>query len=372
MSHWTGSGQAQAKLGLRDVVVERGGSPILTVSSLDVFPGELLAVVGPNGAGKSTLIHTMALLEAPTRGQTLFDGQPIRGGLLAYRRRMAVVFQEPLLLDTSVEANVRSGLSLRGVPHAERERRAALWLERFGIAGLARRSGRTLSGGEAQRVSLARALALEPEALLLDEPFAALDAPSRDALVDDLERALALTNTATVFVTHDRAEALRLGDRLAVLIGGRVRQVGTPQDVFAMPVDEEVAAFVGIETIAPGRVLSLAGGLAVVDVAGQLVEAVAAHEPGADVLVCLRPEDVILSPASDHPSPTSARNHLPAVVSRILSTGPHARVQLDAGFSMVALITKQSLDDLALAPGSRVVASFKATAVHLIPHRVRT
>ena len=372
MTGSAGSGQTPAKLGLRDVVVERGGRPILTVTSLEVFPGELLAVVGPNGAGKSTLLHTMALLENPTRGQPLFDGQPLKGGFLAYRRRMAMVFQEPLLLDTSVEANVRSGLSLRGVSRGEQKRRAGLWLERFGIAHLAPRSARTLSGGEAQRASLARALVLEPEVLLLDEPFAALDTPSRDGLIDDLESALAATNTATVFVTHDRAEALRLGDRLAVLIDGRVRQVGTPQEVFSTPVDEEVAEFVGIETIAQGSISSLDNGLALVEVAGQLVEAVAPEDIGADVLVCLRPEDVVLSPAQDNPGPSSVRNHLQAVVRRVLPSGPYARVQMDAGFDMVALITKQSMDDLELAPGSRIVASFKATAVHLIPHRGQT
>ncbi len=371
MTHSTGSGQAGAKLALRDVVVERGGQPVLEVPSLEVFPGELLAVVGPNGAGKSTLLHVMALLERPARGGVLFDGRPVSGRLLAYRRRMAVVFQEPLLLDTSVEGNVRSGLTLRGLPRAEQKRRVGHWLERFGISALAGRSARTLSGGEGQRASLARALVLEPEVLLLDEPFAALDAPSRDALIGDLDSALAHTDTATVFVTHDRAEALRLGDRLAVLIGGRIRQVGAPGEVFAAPVDEEVAAFVGIETIAPGRVRSLEDGLAVVEVAGRVVEAAADSAPGSDVLVCLRPEDVVLSPAQEQAAPSSARNRLPGVVRRILPAGPHVRVELDAGFGMVALITKQSLEELGLAPGSRVVASFKATAVHLIPHRSR-
>ncbi|MBI2913381.1 MAG: ABC transporter ATP-binding protein [Chloroflexi bacterium] len=369
MTRWKGIPQGHAKLGLRDVVVERAGRPILEVDSLDVFPGEVLAAVGPNGAGKSTLLHVMALLEHPSRGQVTFDGQPLSGGYLAYRRRMAVVFQEPLLLDASVEANVRSGLSLRGVPRGEQRPRVSQWLERFGLAGLAQRSARTLSGGEAQRTSLARALVLEPEVLLLDEPFATLDAPSRDALIDDLDRALGQSSVATVFVTHDRAEALRLGQRLAVLIGGRIRQVGTPAEVFATPVDEEVAAFVGIETIAPGRVRSLEAGLALVDVAGAVVEAAVAADPGPAVLVCLRPEDVVLSPAQDHPGPTSARNRLPATVRRILPAGPHARVELDAGFAMVALITKQSLEELCLGPGSRVVASFKATAVHLIPRR---
>ncbi len=357
------------RLGLREVAVLRGARTILDVDELDAYPGEVLAVVGPNGAGKSTLLQVMAFLERPARGQVLFDSEPVRGGLLRYRRRMAVVFQEPLLLDTTVEANVRSGLSLRGVTRAEQDRRVGEWLERFGVAHLARRSARTLSGGEAQRTSLARAMVLEPEALLLDEPFAALDTPTREALTDDLDRVLTGSAIATVFVTHDRSEALRLGDRLAVLINGRVRQSGSPAEIFAAPVDEEVAAFVGIETIASGRAREVRDGLATVDVAGRVVEAAYAGGPGTDVLVCLRPEDVVLSPVEGSGAVTSARNHLAATVRRVLPAGPYVRVELDAGFPIVALITKQSLEDLALTPGAQVVASFKATAVHLIPHR---
>jgi molybdopterin-binding protein len=173
----------------------------------------------------------------------------------------------------------------------------------------------------------------------------------------------------TVFVTHDRSEALRLGDRIAVLMEGRIRQVGSPSEVFAAPADEQVAAFVGIETIAVGQVRSVTDGMAAVDVAGRAVEATAAGEAGDDVLVCLRPEDIVLSPPSDAGQASSARNRLPATVVRITPAGPHTRVELDAGFPLVALITKQSLEDLALGPGSSVLASFKATAVHLIPHR---
>ncbi len=358
-------------LGLRDILVERGGRPILQIESLDVFSGEILAVVGPNGAGKSTLLQVMALLERPKRGETLFENAPVAGDHLHYRRRMAVVFQEPLLLDTTVEGNVRSGLTLRGVSRKEQRRRVYEWLARFGIAHLARRSARTLSGGEAQRTSLARALVLEPEILLLDEPFGALDPPTREALIDDLDDILATTRMATVFVTHDRAEALRLGDRLAVLMGGRIRQTGAPADIFAAPADKEVAAFVGIETIIPGRVCSVESGLAVVDLGSQVVEAASAGRSGAEVLVCLRPEDVVLGPVEDAAKPTSARNRLPAVVRRVLPAGPYIRVELDAGFTLVALITRQSLEDLAIESGSPVVASFKATAVHLIPRHGR-
>ena len=358
-----------ARLALRDVAVERGRRPILDVPELDVLESEVLAVVGPNGAGKSTLIQVMGLLDRPSRGEVLFDGEPASPRSLAQRRRMAVVFQEPLLLDTTVEGNVRSGMALRGVSGGEQRQRATEWMERFGIAGLAGRSVRHLSGGEAQRTSLARAFVLEPELLLLDEPFAALDAPTRQALIDDLDAVLSGRRMSTVLVTHDRAEAVRLGDRVAVLIGGRIRQIGRPSEVFGAPADEEVAAFVGIETMQPGRVECSRDGLVTVIAAGRAIEATGTAEPGAEVLVCLRPEDIVLAPASTGESPTSARNRLPAVVRRVLPAGPNLRVELDAGFPLVALITKQSGEELALAPGARVVAQFKATAVHLIPHR---
>jgi len=356
-------------LSVHDLRVAHAGRDVLQVDSLHMNAGEVLVVLGPNGAGKSTLVQALALLQRPMSGEVRFNGEPVRDAL-SVRRRMAVVFQEPLLLDTTVESNVAAGLAMRGVAVDERRRRVTEWLERFGVAHLAKRSARTLSGGEAQRVSLARAFVLEPEILFLDEPFAALDAPTRQALTDDLEGLLGGTQMATVFVTHDRAEALRLGDRIAVLMSGRVRQVGTPAEVFGSPVDEEVAQFVGAETIVSGRVRSVEDGVGVVDVSGHTVEG--GGEPvaiGDDVLVCLRPEDVVLGPVHEGGVPTSARNHLPATVTRIVPSGPFLRVEVDAGFPLVALITKQSREDLAIEVGAQVIATFKAAAVHLIRKR---
>jgi molybdopterin-binding protein len=361
----------QPKLSLRGVRVRRGGSEIVNAPHLDVAEGEVLVIIGPNGAGKSVLLETLALLQRPTEGRVLFEGESVAGRELALRRRMAVVFQDPLLLRRSVAENVAVGLRLRGVPHSVRRERAAFWMQRFGIAHLARRSASTLSGGEAQRAGLARAFVLEPEVLLLDEPFSALDEPTREEILDDLSAVLWETGVTTVFVTHDRDEAMRMGGRMVVLMNGEIRQVGPTPEVFASPVDREVAAFVGVETIVPGRVRSLERGLAVVEVAGCRVEASSAVEAGGEVLVCLRPEDIVLSPVEDHPGPTSARNRLPAVVQRVVNVGPQARVELDAGFPLVALITKQSLEELSLGAGSRVAASFKATAVHLIPRHGR-
>jgi len=353
------------KLSARGVVVRRGGRAILDVGSLEIAAGEVVAVIGPNGAGKSTLLLQLALLERPDAGEVLFEGAPARGRELRLRRRMAAVFQEPLLLDRTGLANVETGLRLRGVRREERRGRALHWLSRFGVSALAGRSSRTLSGGEAQRVSLARAFALEPEVLLLDEPFSALDQPTREAIIGDLHGVLSETRTTTVLVTHDRDEAARLGDRVAVLIDGRVRQTGAPSEVFGAPVDEEVAAFVGVETVVAATVISRADGLVTLLAAGHTIEAVAAGEY-ARALVCLRPEDVSVSTRGAHVA-GSARNKLPGRVRRITPTGADARVEIDCGFALTARITRRSIDDLGLAAGMEIVASFKATAVHLIP-----
>ena len=227
------------------LVVRRGGRVVLDVERLELRRGEILALVGPNGAGKSTLVTALALLERPAAGAIALDGAPVdwRRGLLAARRRLAIVFQEPLLFDTTVAENVATGLKLRGVPGSRRDPLVERWLGRLGIAHLARRQARTLSGGEAQRTSLARALVLSPELLLLDEPFAALDAPTREALTDDLLPLLRETATTTVLVTHDRDEALALGDRIGVILDGRLVQVDSPEAVVSAPANEAVAAF---------------------------------------------------------------------------------------------------------------------------------
>jgi molybdopterin-binding protein len=362
---------SRAKLSLRHVRVRRGGAEIVNLPHLDVLEGEVLVIIGPNGAGKSILLETLALLQRPSDGQVLFEGGAVDGRELALRRRMAVVFQDPLLLRRSVTDNVAMGLRLRGAARSVRRERVAHWMRRFGIAHLERRSASTLSGGEAQRTSLARAFALEPEVLLLDEPFSALDQPTREELLDDLSAALRETGVTTVFVTHDRDEAMRLGGRLVVLMNGQIRQLGPMAEVFGSPVDAEVAAFVGVETMVPAKVLSFEGGLAQLEAAGHPVEVVASSAPPGDVLLCLRPEEVVLHLPTDSAAPTSARNRLRGTVKRILLAAGQARLTVDCGFPLVVMITKRSLEDLGLEVESEVVASFKATAAHLIPRAGR-
>jgi len=239
---------------LRDLLVQRGKNPVLQLDRLTVQEGEVLAVVGPNGAGKSTLLLTLARLLKPERGEILFNGQPAAAESdTAYRRRIALVMQDPLLFDTTVFDNVASGLRFRGVAKEEIRGRVPLWLERLGVGRLSKRRAGQLSGGEAQRVSLARALALEPQLLLLDEPFSALDPPTRSGLLEDLGMLLDKTATTTVFVTHDLAEAAQLSGRMAIIVGNRLRQVGSSDEVFRTPADEEVARFLNHKAPAADR-----------------------------------------------------------------------------------------------------------------------
>lgn len=354
------------KLSLRNVVVRRNTFDVLRIEHLDLHEGEVLGVLGPNGAGKSTLLQVLALLERPAEGDVLFEGVPVAGRVFALRRRLAVIFQESLLLDRSVESNVALGLSLRGVRRSQRRERVLRWLERFNIGDLAKRSARTLSGGEAQRVALARAFALEPEVLLLDEPFSALDQPTRETLLEELAAVLSETKVTAVFVTHDRDEAARLSHRVAVLADGQLRQVGPMAEVFAAPVDETVAAYVGVETVTPARVLGTEDGLVTLRVGEAEVEVTTDGFAAEEALLCLRPEDIILSPGE--PAVVgSARNRLQGVVRRIRPAGSEVRVELDCGFRLVAKITRRSQEELQLDQGTEVVASFKATAAHLIP-----
>ncbi|MFZ5817200.1 MAG: ABC transporter ATP-binding protein [Bacillota bacterium] len=219
------------------LVVERGGRRVVDLEQLDLAPGKVLAVIGPNGAGKSSLLHALALLQPARFTSYQWSGREARlpEEALALRREMAVVFQEPLLLDGTVLENVGLGLRLRGEPPSRWRPAAQAMLERLGIGHLARRPARQLSGGEAQRVSIARALATRPRLLFLDEPFGALDVLARSALLRDLKAVLTAEGTAALFVTHDFTEIPPMADRVAVIDQGRILQVDTPQTLFNQP-----------------------------------------------------------------------------------------------------------------------------------------
>ena len=351
----------------RDLQVTRGGVLTLNVPSLSIQQGEILSLIGANGAGKTTLLQTLCYLLKPFRGEISFRGERINSNhsALAYRRKLAMVFQEPLLFDTTVFENVASGLRIRGIAKEDIPRIVMQQLNRFGIGHLSYRSARKISGGEAQRTSLARAFALQPEILFLDEPFASLDPPTRESLIEDLEGILRQTKTTTLFATHDRQEALRLSDRIAVMNNGKILQIGSPEEVMNRPVGEFVASFVGMETILTGIVTRKDDGTFVASVSGKEIEAVGEVRLGEEVILCIRPENVILSINPDG-GVTSARNVFPGKVVRVTPMGLFHKVQLDCGFPLVAYVTNQSLENLSLGEGKQVQALFKATGIHVV------
>lgn len=219
-------------LEVHDLSLRLSGREIFSIERLSLERGETLAVIGPNGAGKTSLLNTLALLQAPTRGRVLIDGQVAgNGNTVALRRRMAVVFQDAMLLDFSVRQNLTVALRIRGISGREAATRAEHWLKRFGVDHLSRQAARSLSGGEAQRTSLARAFALEPEILMLDEPFAALDFPTRKNLLRDLASILNEMKMTTLFVTHDFSEIPLLTQRVAVLHNGKIIRDGPLDEV---------------------------------------------------------------------------------------------------------------------------------------------
>ncbi len=229
----------------RGISLYRQKKTILNVEEFVLHRREIMALIGPNGAGKSTFLQVLALLQRPSSGEIFVLGEQVTPrNELSLRRRMAVVFQEPLLLDASVYTNVASGLLLRGIERAEVEKRVSEWLGRLGIEHLARQPARTLSGGESQRVNLARAFALKPEILFLDEPFSALDYPTRKALIAELTVILKDTGISALLVTHDYHEIHPLAQRVAVMLDGRIVQCAPLEEIRRHPAGEGVAALV--------------------------------------------------------------------------------------------------------------------------------
>lgn len=351
----------------RNIRVESRGVVILDVASFLVQEDEVLSIIGSNGAGKTTLLQRLAMLQKLQDGEIIYRGKRVGPDIpvTSYRRSITMVFQETLLFDTTVFENVASGLRFRHANKKEIEKAVIDNLELFGVSHLKDRSVRTLSGGEARRVSLARSFAVKPDIIFLDEPFAALDPPTHESIVTDLSHVLRRSGTTTIFATHDRSEALRLSDRICVMNRGKILQVGTPDEIMNRPADEFIAAFVGAETILPGVVTDANSGTISVDVGERQVMAVSDTQAGQKVVLCIRPERVSVS-IEPRSSTTSERNSFEGTVSEVTSLGLYYRVTIDCGFNLTAFITPGSLKRLAIERGRKVYPSFKATAVHVL------
>ena len=325
-------------IGCRGLHVTDRGREVLAVDSLEVADGETLAVLGPNGAGKSTLLRALAHLEPrAARAEVLLDGEPV--GPAQLRTAVAAVLQRPVLQRACVLDNAAAGLRLRGTPRGRARRLARPWLDALGIAHLADRHARTLSGGEAQRVAIARALAVESRVLLLDEPFAGLDATTRADLIADLRTALDRSTAAVVLVTHDRDEAAALTHRTALLLGGRIRQLGSTADVLDSPADPECARLLGYTTHLPPELT------------------------GHDVLLVARPERCRLLAVTD---PAVTEVVVPGTLRRVVPLGGTTRVDVDTAAGPVAVLTTTEVTS---APGEPLCVAVDTSDTRECPPR---
>jgi molybdate transport system ATP-binding protein len=338
------------------------GFELISNLRLPLDRAPITVLFGPSGAGKTTLLRMLAGLDRPLdgaiafRGQTWFDA--IRGICVEPQfRRAGYVSQDYALFPHLTVAG--------NIAYAARPRKVHEYLQTFALADLAGRYPRAISSGQRQRVALARALAAEPALLLLDEPLSALDANTRAHTRRQLRSLLLASGVPCIVVTHDRVEAMTLGDWIAVIAAGRVLQCGPVQEVFQHPADAAVAASVGVENVLPARVVSSDSGLLTLETGGAQLQSIDSGETGA-VVACIRAEDIAV--ARDSAAVSSVRNRLAGRIISVTFEGPLARVELDCGFALVALITAQSARELELNPGDAMCAIVKATSVHVAAH----
>lgn len=342
----------------------------LEVDGIAADGGRVLCLLGPSGAGKSTLLRILGLIEKPDAGEVRIGSEKASTHNLAARRKIAAALQSAPMWRGSVAHNVEYGLRVRGAGRHQRRVRAEDALGSMGLEGLKDRDVTRLSGGQAQRVALARALVVEPEILLLDEPLAHIDEPLRESLAADLRKFTLRTGCATIWVTHDRAEAMGASDEVAVIEDGKLLQSGPAMEVFAKPAGEKVAKLVGADNVIPGKITESTDGLALVSPTGHegaLLQVATDLPLGADVWLLVRPEEIsIWQTPPEGPSP---RNRLKGQVKEITLAGATAKLQIEGAagqISAIALITRPTMNEMNLNRGSQIWFGFKATSAHVV------
>jgi iron(III) transport system ATP-binding protein len=346
-----------ARVDLQGISKTYPGLTVLDDVTFSIRSGEFFTLLGPSGCGKTTLLRTVAGFNRQDRGQVLVDGRPI-DDVPAHRRNIGMVYQDYAIFPhLTVADNVAFGLAMRRRPRQEIADRTARALDLVQLGGLAARLPHQLSGGQQQRVALARAVVINPQILLMDEPLSNLDAKLRVELRDDirdLQRSLGIT---TLYVTHDQEEALVISDRICVMRGGRVHQVGTPQDIYARPATLFVASFVGAMNVIPGVTIGPAGEVAL----GGTAHRLAGLAGRGRATLAIRPEDVIVA---DGPTDGPAIG-LAGVVTKATFAGREAyyRVDGDGGLRLLAHVSRPHERTLAAA-GARVDLALPVARLH--------
>jgi tungstate transport system ATP-binding protein len=353
---------------LENISKRFSGREVLSRINLEIREGELLTLLGPSGAGKTTLMRIINLFTKPSEGKLYFRDREVTrlsgDALLEVRRSMVMVFQKPVMFSGSVFDNVAYGLRIRGYSRAEIERRVKEALRLVGLEGYEERNARTLSGGEAQRVAFARAVVIQPELLLLDEPTTSLD-PISEARVHSIIRKIKELGISVVLTTHKQHEALALGDRVAVLKDGKLQQVGTPQEVIYTPKTRFVAEFTGMVNIYDGIVEEVSSSECVVRV-GEVMLTMHAFEASRGERICvgIRPEEVMLL-RTDVPLNPRHKNVLTGVVTDISPQGSAMlRLRISSrGFEVSADVPRHVAEKMSIHEGGEVLFSLKTSCL---------
>ncbi|MDY0388694.1 MAG: ABC transporter ATP-binding protein [Methanolobus sp.] len=331
--------------------------------NLSVKEGEYFCILGPTGSGKTILLETIAGIYNPDAGSIIINGDEV-SSLLPKDRKISMVYQDFMLFpNMNVRKNIAFGLnynSFQGLEKAIIAEKVKETAELLGIYHLLERDPSTLSGGEKQRTAIARAIITEPKLLLLDEPLSALDTGTKGRLRQELLRIHKLKKTTTIHVTHSFEEAFTLADRIAIMHGGKIHQIGSPDEVFRKPNSRFVADFVGVENLFHGKAV-VKDDLAEIYVNG--LKIISSILRSGDVSVSIRPEDILISKNPIYSSATNAFTGTLTEISRMRST---VKLVIDAGIPFRVVLTKRAYDDMELSIGADVYLTFKASATHII------
>ena len=336
------------------------GDFLLRDINLEINSGEYFIILGPTGAGKTVLLEAIAGLYPVLGGEVWIDGREVTR-LSPEKRSIGIVYQDySLFPHLSVEENIAFGLRLRKYPKGEIKEKVNAIAKIVGVTHLLERKPQTLSGGEQQKVALARVLITEPEVLLLDEPLSALDPETKERMQAALKELHHRVGVTIIHVTHDFEEAVALGHQVAVLNEGRIAQVGTPEEILRKPDSEFVAHFALSRNIFSGEAEEGEDGHIVVDIGG--IKLAAITELRGEVRLSLRPEDIIISKEPIH---STARNCFQGVVSDIVHRGSVVYVTVTLPPEFICLITRQAFEELELREKVSVWVIFKASALHV-------